>query len=73
MKKYIKLLESQEKEMKKIKVAVVGTGGISNQHINAYLKNDNVELYALCDINEEVLRRAGEKYKIDMLFTDEAE
>ena len=59
--------------MKKIKVAVVGTGGISNQHINAYLKNDNVELYALCDINEEVLRRAGEKYKIDRLFTDEAE
>lgn len=59
--------------MKKIKVAVVGTGGISNQHINAYLKNENVELYALCDINEEVLRRAGEKYNIDRLFTDEAE
>ena len=46
--------------MKKIKVAVIGTGNISNSHIPAYLKNENVELYALCDINEEVLRKAGE-------------
>lgn len=59
--------------MKKIKVAVIGTGNISNSHIPAYLKNENVELYALCDINEEVLRKAGERYGIDRLYTDEAE
>lgn len=59
--------------MKKLKVAVIGTGNISNVHISAYLKNGNVELYALCDINETVLRKAGEKYGVKRLYTDEAE
>lgn len=59
--------------MKKIKVAVIGTGSIANLHISAYLKNENVELYAFCDINEEVLRRAGQKYGIKRLYTDEEE
>ena len=38
--------------MDKIKVAVVGTGTISNHHIQSYLKNPNVELYAFCDLDE---------------------
>ena len=32
--------------MKKIKVAVIGTGNISNSHIPAYLKNENVGIFA---------------------------
>ena len=59
--------------MKKIKVAVVGTGSISGLHIRAYMKNPNVELYALCDINEEVLKKAGQTYGVTRLYTDEAE
>ena len=45
--------------MKKLKIAIVGTGNISNAHISAYLKNENVELYAFCYINEERLKAAG--------------
>lgn len=45
--------------MKKLKIAIVGTGNISNAHISAYLKNENVELYAFCDINEERLKAAA--------------
>lgn len=59
--------------MKKLKIAVVGTGSISHSHIQAYLKNKNAELYAFCDINEKVLTAAGEKYGVTRLFTDEAE
>lgn len=59
--------------MKKIKIAVIGVGGISHSHIQAYQKNPNVELYAFCDINEKVLKAAGEKYGIQRLYTDEAE
>ena len=59
--------------MEKIKIAVVGTGSISGLHIRAYMKNPNVEVYALCDINEEVLKKAGETYGITRLYTDEAE
>ena len=54
----------------KIKVAVIGTGGISNEHIKAYLKNPEVELYALCDINEERVSKMGEKYGVARLYTD---
>lgn len=58
--------------MAKIKVAVVGVGNISNCHINGYLKNENVELYAFCDINEERVKAQGAKYGVTRLYTDEA-
>lgn len=57
--------------MQKIKIAVIGVGSISSVHINGYLKNPNVELYAFCDINEETLKTKGEKYGISRLYTDE--
>ena len=57
--------------MSKIKIAIVGTGNISNVHIKAYLKNPNVELYAFCDINEEKLKARGAEYGVTRLYTDE--
>lgn len=56
--------------MEKIKIGVIGVGGISECHINAYLKNPNVELYAFCDINEKRLKEMSEKYSITRTFTD---
>lgn len=56
--------------MNKIKVAIIGTGGIANEHINAYLKNPNVELYAFCDINEKQLRKMADQYGITRTYTD---
>ena len=43
----------------KLKVGIIGTGNISNEHIKSYLNNPNVELYALCDINEDQLQKMG--------------
>ena len=40
--------------MKKLKIGIIGTGNIANCHIEAYKKNPNVELYAFCDINEQL-------------------
>ncbi len=54
----------------KVKVAVIGVGSISGEHISAYLKNPAVELYAFCDINEERLKEKGKKYGIARLYTD---
>lgn len=59
--------------MGKFKVAIVGVGSISVQHIKAYLSNENVELYAFCDINEKRLKYMGEKYGVSRLYTDEAQ
>ncbi len=57
--------------MEKIKVAVVGVGGISNAHIGAYINNPNVELYAFCDINPDQLKLMGERYGITRLYANE--
>lgn len=56
--------------MKKLKVGIIGIGSISRAHINAYLNNPNVELYALCDINEERLHERGKEHGISRLYTD---
>ena len=56
--------------MKKLKVGVIGVGSISEMHIGGYLANPNVELYALCDINEERLKMKGENYGVKRLYTD---
>ncbi|MBR6777352.1 MAG: Gfo/Idh/MocA family oxidoreductase, partial [Clostridia bacterium] len=59
-------------EQKKLKVAVVGVGGISEVHINGYKRCPNVELYAFCDINEKTLKWKGERHGVTRLYTDEA-
>lgn len=56
--------------MNKLKVGIIGIGSISETHIAAYLKNDNVELYAFCDLDEKRLSYMAEKYKILHTYTD---
>lgn len=58
---------------RKVRIGIIGTGSIGDTHIKAYLKNPNVELYALCDINEERVKKMGEKYGVTRLFTDKDE
>ena len=53
-----------------IKVGVIGTGGISGVHLGGYSRNPNVEIYALCDINEKNLAKRAEDYKVSRTFTD---
>lgn len=56
--------------MAKLKIGVIGVGGIAESHIGAYKNNPNVELYAFCDINEERLKAKGEKHGVTRLYTD---
>ena len=56
--------------MGRIKVGVIGTGSISVEHLNAYKKLPEAELYALCDLNEELLQKRGEEYGVDRLYTN---
>lgn len=61
--------------MSKIKIAVIGTGGISESHMNAYKKSADVELYALCDINPLRVKEKAERYGVpaERTFTDKDE
>ncbi|NMB95668.1 MAG: hypothetical protein GYA02_03525 [Clostridiaceae bacterium] len=45
----------------KIKVEIIGTGGISSVHIQGYKALDNVELYAACDLYEQKVKRVAEE------------
>lgn len=57
--------------MDKVRIAVIGVGGISEMHIGAYIKNPDVELVAFCDINPDRLAYMGKKYNVTRLYTDE--
>ena len=56
--------------MDKIRIGVIGTGGISREHLKAYQKNPHVEIYALCDINPEVLARRAAEFGVERTFTN---
>ena len=50
---------------RKIKMAVVGCGRISRNHFGSIEKhNDELELVAICDIDQLVLAEHAEKYKV---------
>ncbi len=55
---------------KTIKVGIIGVGSISEVHIKGYKALKNVELYAFCDIDEEKLKKKGEKHGVSRLYTD---
>lgn len=61
--------------MAKLKMAVIGTGGISNEHIRGYINNPDTELYAFCDINADRVKMMAEKYGVPLerTFTDKDE
>ncbi|RAV11223.1 Gfo/Idh/MocA family protein [Paenibacillus contaminans] len=54
----------------KIRIGVIGAGSISESHLGAYAKNPEVELVAICDLNEERARAKAEKYNIPNVYTD---
>lgn len=59
--------------MEKIKIGIIGVGSISEVHIGGYLADNRCEIYAFCDINEDTLKKKGEKYGVTRLYTDKDE
>lgn len=59
--------------MKKLKIAIIGTGNISNSHTNAYEKMNNVEIVAACDIDLKRVKAYSEKRSISAVYTNHTE
>lgn len=58
-------------EQKKIKIAVIGCGGIANvKHLPAYQELDVVELVAVCDIKIEKAKATADKFGIPAYYED---
>ena len=49
---------------KKIKVGIIGTGGISGVHNSGYVKSGQAEVWALCDIMPGVLAAKSKAYNV---------
>jgi predicted dehydrogenase len=56
--------------MSKLKVAVIGAGSISDLHLQAYAKNPEVEICAICDLNQARAEEMARKYGASRVFTD---
>lgn len=56
---------------KKIKVGIVGCGGIGGVHLEAYKKiSDQIEFVAACDLNAERAAQRKEQYGFARTYTD---
>ncbi len=57
--------------MKKLRVGIIGTGGISGNHMAGYKAlGDRVEVVAACDIDEVKLNKYCDYHKIPNRYTD---
>lgn len=57
--------------MEKIRVAIIGTGNISHCHMGGYKTYaDKCEVVAVCDIDEEKVKKYAEKYSVPAYYTD---
>ncbi len=54
--------------MQKIKVGIIGTGNIAQQHANSYHLLENVEIAACCDLNLERAKAFAEKNHIAAVY-----
>ena len=56
--------------MSKLKVGIVGVGNIAGFHRAGYLKAKDVEIAAICDINEDRLKARGKEWEIEHLYNN---
>ncbi len=57
---------------KKIRVGIIGAGGISQMHLEGYQLCPNVEVLATCDIDPKRAQQQAEKFKIPHWFDSAA-
>lgn len=57
----------------KVKIGVIGAGSISDMHLQAYEKQKDVELVAICDLNEQRANEKARQYGIGQVYTDYTE
>ncbi len=56
--------------MEKIRVGFIGAGGIARLHYLGYKDNPKAEVYAICDVDERLLRQRAREWGIQKTYTD---
>ena len=57
-------------EQKILNVGVISCSGMAQSHMLAVQAHEQARLVAICDVDEEKLREAGEKLAVDARYTD---
>jgi predicted dehydrogenase len=57
-------------DKKKLRVGLIGAGGIAHTHTDNYKKYEDVEVLAACDVSEAGLKKFGDKYGVKALYPD---
>jgi len=55
----------------KVKIAVIGVGGMGGSHLNSMKDLDNCELVAVCDIDKKIADKKGKDYDVKVFYTHE--
>ncbi|NSW56446.1 MAG: Gfo/Idh/MocA family oxidoreductase [Armatimonadetes bacterium] len=55
---------------KKLKVGIIGVGGIAGSHFPGWEASPHTEVVALADVSEEIVQRVGKERGISSLYTD---
>ena len=58
--------------MAKLRVGVIGVGGIARTHMPGWAASNNAEVVAGCDLNAEVLNNWGNEHSVKKLHSDPA-
>ncbi|WP_199624580.1 Gfo/Idh/MocA family protein [Paenibacillus alkalitolerans] len=56
--------------MSKLHIGIIGAGSISDVHLDAYAKNQEAVIYAVCDLNEARAEVKAKKYGAEKVYTD---
>lgn len=58
------------KKAKKLRIGIIGAGGIGKAHMRSLKKFDDVELVAASDVNEQSLQEVKSEYGLSATYTD---
>lgn len=56
--------------MKRVKIGIIGAGNISRSHMHGYQQLPNVDVVAVCDINEERAKSYAQEYGIPSFYSN---
>ncbi|WP_408011082.1 Gfo/Idh/MocA family protein [Pseudalkalibacillus sp. A8] len=54
--------------MKRIRVGIIGTGSISHEHLDAYRKQSDAEIFAICDQQKARAEQVASQYSVPHVF-----
>ena len=56
--------------MERLRVGLIGVGGIARLHALGYQDNPQAELYALCDVDEGLLQQRAKEWGAQRTYSD---